>query len=163
MMPGISDWMSLGSWFWDSHQAVAFSIAPYNAGARRYGQEPINYPMMHCVWPMAIRSYTMLANNAKHLSYFNYGPSYAVTDGFWSEDDGCYPAVHKTNNHAGLVDDVLTPGRMRPSRVAMLYSTANEYWNAPSSFADKRATFLALSHEYFQPELVTEDQVREGA
>ncbi len=163
MMPGISDWMSLGSWFWDSHQAVAFSIAPYNAGARRYGQAPLNHPMMHCVWPATLRSYTMLGNNARHLSYFNYGPSYAVTEGFWSESEDSYRAVHVTNNRSALVDDVLANSQMRPSRVAMLYSMANEYWNAQSSFADKRAAFLALSHEYFQPELVTEEQVAAGA
>ncbi|MCE9532560.1 MAG: HEAT repeat domain-containing protein [Planctomycetes bacterium] len=163
VQPGISDWMSLGSWFWDSHQAVAFSVAPYNSGARRYGQEPLNYPMMHCVWPSTFRGYTMLANQVRHVSYFNYGPSYAVTEGYWSEDPGSYVAVHRTANRAAQVDDVLASSRMRPSRVAMLYSMSNEYWNPQSSFADKRATFLALSHEYFQPELVTEEQVESGA
>src|SRR5690349_20757126 len=107
VQPGISDWMSLGSWFWDSHQAVAFSVAPYNAGARRYGQEPLNYPMMHCVWPSAFRSYTMLAKQTRTISYFNYGPSYAVTEGYWSEDPGSYVAVHRTANRAAQVDDVL--------------------------------------------------------
>jgi len=163
VQPGISDWMSLGSWFWDSHQAVAFSVAPYNAGARRYGQEPLNYPMMHCVGPTTFRAYTMLANQVRNVSYFNYGPSYAVTEGFWSDDPGAYYAVHRTANRAALVDDVLASSRMRPSRVAMLYSMANEYWNPQSSFADKRAAFLALSHEYYQPELVTEEQVESGA
>lgn len=163
MMPGISDWMSLGSWFWDSHQAVAYSMAPYNAGARRYGQEPLNYPMMHCVGPSTYRSYTMLANQARYISFYNFGPSYAVTEGHWSENDGCYDAVQRTANRAALVDDVLAKATVRPSRVAMLYSMANEYWNPQSSFADKRASFLALAHEYYQPELVTEDQVNAGA
>lgn len=163
MTPGISDWMSLGSWFWDSHQAVAFSIAPYNAGARRYGQEPLNHPMMHCVGPSTLRAYTMLGNNARVLSYWAYGPSYAATEGYWSDSEGSYVQAHLINNRAAQVDDILARSQMRPSRVAMLYSMANEYWNAQASFADKRAAFLALSHEYFQPELVTEEQVASGA
>lgn len=163
MMPGISDWMSLGSWFWDSHQAVAFSMAPYNAGARRYGQEPLNYPMMHCVGPSTYRSYTMLANQARYISFYNFGPAYAVTEGHWSENDDCYDAVQRTANRAALVDDVLAKATARPSRVAMLYAMSNEYWNPQGSFADKRASFLALAHEYYQPELVTEDQVNAGA
>ena len=163
MTPGISDWMSLGSWFWDSHQAVAFSIAPYNAGARRYGQEPLTRPMMHCVGPSTLRAYTMLGNNARVLSYWAYGPSYAVTEGYWSDSEGSYEQAHLINNRAAQVDDILARSQMRPSRVAMLYSMANEYWNAQASFADKRAAFLALSHEYFQPELVTEEQVASGA
>lgn len=60
------------------------------------------------------------------------------------------------------MDDLLSSGTMRRSRVAMLYARSTEYWNPQSSFADKRATFLALSHEYYQPELVTEEQVADG-
>jgi len=127
------------------------------------GTEPASYPMMHCVWPAVIRSYTMLANNVKTISYFNYGPAYAVTEGFWSDSDGAYEAVHLTDNHAALVDDVLSVARMRPSRVALLYAMSTEYWDAQSSFADKRAAFLGLSHEYFQPDLITEEQILAGA
>jgi hypothetical protein len=163
MMPGVSDWMSYGSWRWDSHQAVAFSVAMYNGGARRYGKDPASFPMMHCVWPSDFRAYTMLANQVKYISFYNFGPSYAVTEGHWNDAEPCYTAVHNTANHAALVDDILATAKARPSRVALLYSIANEYWNPQSSFADKRALFLGLSHEYYQPELVTEDQVADGA
>ena len=162
LIPGISDWMTSGSWRWDSHQAVAFSVAPFNAGARRPGRSPLTFPMMHCVYPSDFRSYTMLANQVRSVSYWAYGPSYAVTEGSWSDFPACYSAVHVTNNRAALVDDLLSSGTMRRSRVAMLYARSTEYWNPQSSFADKRATFLALSHEYYQPELVTEEQVADG-
>jgi hypothetical protein len=167
MVPGISDWMSSGSWFWDSHQAVAFSVAPYNAGARRtgkeFGQPPLSFPMMHCVWPSFFRAYTQIANQCKLISYYNYGPDYEVTEGFWSSSDGARSVVHHINNQAAQVDDILSPGRMRPSRVALLYAMSTEYRWPQGSFRDKRATFLALSHEYYQPELVTEDQLEAGA
>jgi hypothetical protein len=165
--PGISDWMTGGSWCWDSHQSVAFSVAPYNAGARRYGKEfgqpPISFPMMHCVWPSFFRAYTQIANQCKLLSYYNYGPDYAVTEGFWSSSDWSRTVVHHVDNLAAQVDDILGPGRMRPSRVALLYAMSTEYRWPQSTFPDKRATFLALSHEYYQPELVTEQQIESGA
>lgn len=168
LTPGISDWMSLGGWRWDSHQAVAFSVAPYNAGARRYGEDfgqpPVSFPMMHCVWPSTFRSYTQLANQVKVISYWTYGPSYATTEGYWSDSAGSHHAVSLTNNRAAQVDDILAEGRMRPSRVAMLYARSSDYWRTSgASFADKRAAFLALSHAYYQPELVTEEQVAAGA
>ncbi|MEI7436830.1 MAG: NPCBM/NEW2 domain-containing protein, partial [bacterium] len=167
LTPGISDWMSNGSWFWDSHQSVAFSVAPFNAGARRYGkdfgQPPISFPMMHCVWPSLFRAYTQIANQCKLISYYNYGPDYMVTEGFWSSSDWSRYAVHHIDNQAAQVDDILGPGRMRPSRVALLYSLSTEYRWPQITFRDKRATFLALSHEYYQPELVTEDQIEAGA
>ncbi len=163
LMPGVSDWMSMGGWRWDSHQAVAFSVAPYNAGARRYGGKPVSFPMMHCVWPSHFRSSTMLANNVKYISYYNYGPIYMVTEGHWSNGYGGYATTGQINNRAAQVDDVLSPGYARPSRVAMLYARSTEYWHASSSFADKRAAFLGMSHEYFKPELVTEEQVEQGA
>ena len=163
LVAGISDWMSMGGWRWDSHQAVAFSIAPYNAGARRFGREPASYPMMHCVWPSVFRSYTMLANQTRIISYWTYGPVYAVTEGYWSPSYGGYAATNLTNNRAALVDDVLAHATIRPSRVAMLYTRSNEYWAPHTSFSDKRAAFLAMAHEYYRPELVNEEQIMAGA
>lgn len=168
LMPGISDWMSYGSWRWDSHQSVAYSVAPFNTGARRWNPDgssapPVSYPMMHCVYPNLIRSYTMLANQVKFMSYYTFGPYYAIPGDYWSEIPECYQATSLTANRAGQVDDVLSPARMRPSRVALLYAHSTEYWHSQSSYADRRAAFLALSHEYFQPELVTEDQIAGGA
>lgn len=164
LLPGVSDWMSQGGWRWDSHQAVAFSVAPYNSGGRVIGsRERLSFPMMHCVWPSTFRGYTMLANQVKHISYWTYGPSYAVTEGYWSDGFGHHQAVHTINNRAAQVDRILADGQMRASRVAMLYSRATEYWHAQSSFADKRAAFLVMSHIGYQPELVTEEQVLEGA
>jgi len=167
MMPGMSDWMSNGGWRWDSRQAVGYSVAQMNSGARRYGkdwgQEPASYPMMHCVGPSVFRAYTMLSNQVKHISYWTYGPSYAATEGFWSDSPGSYQQASFINNRAAMVDDVLPKARMRPSRVAMLYSMSNEYWDPNSSYGDKRAAFLTMSHEYYQPELVTEEQIADGA
>ncbi len=166
LMPGISDWMTGGSWNWDSHQAVAFSVAPFNAGARRYGadfgKQPVSFPMMHCVNPSLFRAYTQLANQCKFISYYNYGPDYEATEGFWSNGWQGYNVQH-VNNQAAQMDDILGPGLVRPSRVAMLYSHSQEIWWPQASFADKRASFLALAHEYYQPELVTEQQVADGA
>ena len=162
-MGGISDWMTQGSWRWDSHQIVAFSMAFFNAGARRHGQPPISFPMSHTAWPTPFRAYTLLANNAKTLSFWTFGPIYASPEGDWSEAPESYRAVNLTANRATYFDDILPSAAMRPSRVAMLYSHSNDYWSPGGpAFADKRATFLALSHEYFQPELVTEDQIAQG-
>lgn len=166
LMPGISDWMTGGSWNWDSHQAVAFSVAPFNGGARRYGADfgktPLSFPMMHCVAPSLFRAYTQLANQCKFISYYNYGPDYEATEGFWSQSE-CGDAVQHVNNQAARMDDILGPGTMRPSRVAMLYATSQDIWWPAWPFADKRATFLALSHDYYQPDLVSEEQIAAGA
>lgn len=169
VMPGISDWMveAPGGWFWDSHQSVAFSVAAFNGGARRYGADfgkpPISFPMMHCVNPSLFRAYTQLANQCKLISFYNYGPDYLGLEGAWSGSDWPRYTVHHLCNQASLADDILGPGSMRPSRVALLYAMSTEYRTPQVSFADKRATFLALSHDYYQPELVNEDQVAAGA
>ena len=166
LMPGISDWMTGGSWNWDSHQAVAFSVAPYNAGARRYGADfgkpPLSFPMMHCVNPTLFRGYTQLANQCKFISYYNYGPDYEATEGYWSHSWSGFNVQH-IDNQAAQMDDILGPGVMRPSRVALLYATSQDIWWPQWPFNDKRATFLSLSHDYYQPELVTEEQIAAGA
>jgi len=167
VMPGISDWMTGGSWWWDSHQSVAWSVAPYNAGARRYGADygktPTTFPMMHNVWPSIMRAFTQLGNNCKLISYYNYGPDYVVTEGMWSNGDGSRYNVNRVNNMSAKVDDILGPGHMRPSRVAQLYTMSNEYWAPATTFSDHRPTFLSLTHDYFSPDLITEDQIAAGA
>jgi hypothetical protein len=158
LMPGISDWFAYST---ESPQGDAFSAAFFNAGARREGQPPASISMMHCVRPSVFRTYTVLANNVRHISFYNFGPQFANGDN-WSECVWCYDGSAQLNNRAAQADDLLAAGRMRPSRVALLYSMANEYWEHGSSFKDKRAAFLVLAHEYFQPELVNEDQVAAG-
>ena len=176
LAPGISDFMSNGL-RWDSQQAIAFSVAPYHSGARVYpehaprgwpadalGPKPRSTIMMHCGWSAPIfNAYTQLANGVQRIGYYHFGPEYGATEWYWSEDPGAYYGPHKLGNRAAQVDGILGSARMRPSQVAMLYARSTEYWHAQASFADKRASFLGLSHEYYQPELVTEEQASTGA
>lgn len=167
LMPGISDWMTSGTWWWDGHESVAFSVAMFNGGARRIGVDagktPISFPMMHCVSPSLLRATIQLANNCKLISYYTYGPDYESTEGFWSHISWMPAVVGTLNNRAAQVDDILSPGSMRHGRVAMLWSASQDVWSPQATFTDKRAAFLAMGHDYFQPELITEQQVREGA
>jgi len=168
LMGGVSDFMSMSGWRWDSHESVAFSVAPFNGGARQYGanfgKPPLSLPMMHCGWPNVIRAFTQIANNVKYQSYWCWGPEYNMTEWYWSESPECYEAVASIAEHCSLVDDVIATGIMRDSRVAELFSMSSEYWGGQTAFTDKRPAFLALSHEYYKPYLVNEDQIaREGA
>jgi hypothetical protein len=161
LMPGISDWHWYGA---ESEQVDAYSAAIFNAGARRYGQPPASGSMIHVVHPSPLRSYACLANAVKYLSYYTFGPYVlGVAGDPWSHRLGCYAGCGPLDNRAAQIDDLLIPAVPRPSRVALLWSQANDHWNQKSSFVDKRTTFLGLSHEYFQPELVTEAQVLNGA
>lgn len=164
MLAGVSDGMTLGSWRWDSHQSVAYSVAPYNAGGRVIGRPRRNFPMMFCHWPSEFKVYTMLGNQCKAISLFWYGPQWAITEWYWADNEGSYHAASTLANRTALEADIIGPGVMRPSFVAMLYAHATEYWSGASSYADKRALFVALANAYYQPELVTEEQVvQEGA
>ena len=157
--PGVSDAMNLSGWRWDSEQAVAFSVAPFNAGGRPAAGPRKTWPMMHCDWPRTNRSYAMLANQVKTISYFWWGPEYNITEWYWSEFKACYGDVSLTCNRAAQVDDILAEASMRAGRVAMLWSYATEYWNSADAYSDRRAAFLALGQDYYQPELVTSWQV----
>ena len=182
LMPGISDWMSPynaraggwdgGQWRFVSHEAVGFSVAFFNAGARRYGADfgkpPVSRSMMHCVGPSLFRAYTMLGNQVKWISYYNYGPRVDHRGngrvGAWSGIPEAHYAVQQVNNQAAQVDDLLGPGVMLPSRVALLCGRSTDYYGGDmADRTSRRDLFLALSHEYYKPELVTEEQVAEGA
>ncbi len=160
LMPGISDWYTPSA---DSQQVNAYSMAIFNAGARRPGREPASMAMMHIVHPSPMRAHVTLANQAKYLSYYTFGPYYLGSGGdAWSERTECYTACSLINNRAAQADDILRSARLRPARVAMLWSQSGDHWHQAAAFKDKRAAFLALAHDYFQPELVTEEQVVRG-
>jgi len=161
LMPGTSDWYWAAA---EGQQVNAYSAAIFNAGARRYGQRPASISMMHIVHPSPLRSYATLANGVKYLSYYNFGPYVLGVGGDnWSHKPECYQACGPLDSQAAQVDDLLIPAVPRPSKVALLWSQATDHWNQRSSFLDKRRTFLALSHEYYQPDLLTEAQVLDGA
>jgi len=161
MMPGISD---RGADAGAGPLANAFQAALFNAGARRYGQAPVSKSVMHVCHPTVGRAYAALGTGVKYLSYFTFGPYYlGQASDPWSQRPWCYEAASKTDNRATQVADILGPGRLRPSRVAMLYARSTDYWHTGNTFFDKRATFVALAHEYYQPELVTEQQIAGGA
>lgn len=157
LMPGISDWHTGNT---ESPQVNAFSVAMFNAGARRPGLPPASVSMMHCVSTTELRSYVTFANNVKYISFFNFGPAYTGA-ACWSDSYASYTGTACLNNRLARVDDLAAPGLMRPSRVALLYPMSSDYWGHVN-ISDRRATFLALSHEYYQPEIVTEEQVADG-
>ncbi len=177
MMPGISDWMSPNvvftgeEWRFLTHETIAYSAAIFNSGARRsgadFGRPPVSRSMMHCVYPSLFRAYAMLAHQVKYITYYNYGPQYDDRGNrraaAWAGLPGPHFAVQQVNNQAALADDILGPGVLRPSRVALLYARSTEYYGWPEfDFTDRRALFFALSHEYYRPELVTEEQIAAG-
>lgn len=160
---GISDWMFYSTWRWDSHQAVAYSAELYNTGARRHGERPVSFPMMHCVAPTTFRAFTQLGAQVKVMCLYSYGPHYLNYPDSWAQADSCYDATARLTARSAPADDILSPGIRRPCRVALLYPHSTEYWSTEDSFDDRRATFLALSHDYYQPEVVSEQQIESGA
>src|SRR5262249_27244266 len=54
--------------------------------------------------------------------------------------------------------------RLRPTRVALLYSISSDYWQ-PFGYAhmlDRRGVYLALVHDQFLVDMVTEEDVMAG-
>jgi hypothetical protein len=160
LMPGVSDWSTAGT---GSEQVNAFNAAFFNAGARRFGDSPASKLMMHCVHPTTFRAYTCLANNVKYLSYYTFGPVFVQPyKDWWSDRYHGYPACSLVNNRITQIDDLVAPGLLRPSRVAMFYAMSAHYWG-DALVPDKRMAFMALAGDYYQPELVNEDHVAGGA
>ena len=157
-----------------THETLAYTVAFYNSGARQYGADfgkpPLSRAMMKCYWPSLFRAYTMLGNQVKHIAYPDFGPQMhpdtTGTDHPWAGRPLAHHAVGQVNNQAALADDLLGPGILRPSRVALLYARASDYYAVAMKdpvFGSRRALFLALAHDYYKPELVTEEQVAAGA
>ncbi len=185
VMPAFGDWMSPNYLFpkrdnnrFLTHETVAYVGALFNSGARRYGAEfgqpPRSHSMLITVHPSLFRAYTALGNQMKYIAYYNYGPRiYVYAEGgpnreSWSGIPVAHQVIGQVNNQAALVDDLLGPGTLLPSRVALLYARSTEYLAYIAGSADpicttRRGLFLGLSHAYYKPDVVTEEQIAAGA
>ena len=162
LMPGISDWMSLGGWRWTAIRRWPIRwpcSMPDGARARA-----VSYPMMHCVWPMDNSFIHHVGQPGEVSQFCALGPSYMSTEVYWNHIPEAYVGVHNTTNRAAQVDDILCQSGGHAAR-GLRCSTRfpPNTGMAHSSFDDKRAAFLGLSHGYFQPEMITEDQIADRA
>ena len=165
---GIEDWMGLQYMYgprytWEGFQLMGFQAAMVRSGSR--GEQPI----IAWITPsdatnLALKSSSALAQGAKHFFYWTYGPTATSTENYWSDLRGAYDGIVRMSRQLASAEHVIDPGAMRKARVALLYSISSDLWQ-PWGYIhmlERRATYLALVHDHYLVDLLTEEDVVAG-
>ena len=146
--------------------AIRFYVMPHSPG-----NNDTDFRLIH---------YAALGHGAKMIDHFSLGPQHYWTENYvdW-RDVSRYRQIHDIMREVGQVDDLLYEGRVRPAKVALLLSNTTDIWELawsddrynivddnPNSNAynfERQATWYALRHAQSPVDLVTEEDVLEGA
>jgi hypothetical protein len=157
-----------------SPQVVGYLASGLRAGAK-YDNLPIHmYVMPHSPGqiPSEFRQsfYTSVAHGARIINYFCATPS-AVgnTENYVdSYDLGMWKQIHRCTHEAGIFEDYVVDGSVRPAKVGLLLSSVDELVTGVNNFSlamhnnERKAIYYALRHSQVPVDFLSEDDVIEG-
>jgi hypothetical protein len=165
---GVEDWMGLQFMYgpsstWEGFQLMGFQSAIFRSASR--GEMPI----IAWITPsdernLRLKSASALAQGAKHLFFWTYGPTATSTENYWSDLPGAYPGMAHLGRAREFAESVIAPGKPRPTRVALLYSISSDLWQ-PFGYIhmlERRGLYFALIHDQYLVDLVTEEDIAAG-
>jgi hypothetical protein len=113
---------------------------------------------------LRLKAASSLCQGAKNFYYWTYGPTATSTENYWSDQPGSYPGMARLSRMLEFGEPIIAPGKPRPTRVAVLYSISSDLWQ-PFGYAhmlERRGLYLALVHEHYLVDLLTEEDVAAG-
>ncbi len=168
---GIEDWMGLQFMYgphatWEGFQLMGFQSAIMRSGAIS-GRGPL--PIIAWITPsdetnFRLKSASALCQGTKHFFFWTYGPTYTSTENYWSDLRGAYDGIATLARHLAFSEPVVHEGRLRPTRIAILYSISSDLWQ-PFDYVhmlERRGAYLAFVHAQHRVDFLTEDDIDAG-
>jgi len=165
---GIEDWMGLQYMYgpnstWEGFQLMGFQASIFRSGSR--GEMPI----IAWITPsdetnLRLKSASALCQGAKHFFYWTYGPTATSTENYWSDLRSAYDGVAAMARQLAAAEHIIAPGKMRKTRVALLYSISSDLWQ-PFGYVhmlERRLTYFSLIHDQYLVDMLTEEDIDAG-
>ncbi|QEG31827.1 Beta-galactosidase trimerization domain protein [Gemmata obscuriglobus] len=157
-----------------SPQIVGYLASGLRAGAK-YDDLPIHmYVMPHSPGqiPTEFRQsfYASIAHGAKMINYFCATPSaVGATENYVdSYDLKMWKEIYTCTHEAGVFEDYIVDGKVRPAKVGLLLSATDELITGVNNFSlavhnnERKALYYALRHAQVPVDFLSEDDVIEG-
>ncbi|QJW95226.1 type 1 glutamine amidotransferase family protein [Frigoriglobus tundricola] len=157
-----------------SPQIVGYLVSGLRAGAK-YDDLPIHmYVMPHSPGQVPnefrLSYYASLAHGAKMINYFCATPSaVGATENYVdSYDLPMWKQIYTCTREAGIFEDYVVDGKVRPAKVGLLLSSTDEVITRVNNFSlalhnnERKALYYALRHAQVPVDFLSEDDVIEG-
>lgn len=113
-------------------------------------------------WDIQARGFLEVGHGVKAMSFFNYGPYYAITSDANSQRPEIYEAIKRITFPTGAVETHVMAGKPAPGDVAQLLSVTGDIWRATRDnvFGKERAWLnLLLRHCNVRCDVLAEDDL----
>ena len=165
---GIEDWMGLQYMYGPRYTWEGFQLMGFQTSMMRSGSDA-TLPIIAWVTPsndtnFVLKASSALAQGAKHLFFWTYGPTCFGTENYWADLRGAYDGFARYARQLAQAEHIIAPGKLRKTRVALLYSLSSDLWQ-PFGYIhmlERRATYLALVHSQYMVDMLTEEDVIAG-
>ena len=167
-LAGIEDWMGLQYMYgpdstWEGFQLMGFQAAIFRSASRG------TLPIIAWITPsdernLRLKSASALCQGAKHFFYWTYGPTATSTENYWSDLRSAYDGIVHMTRKIAEAEPILSPGKLRRTRLALLYSISSDLWQ-PFDYVhmlERRGVYLSLVHEQYLVDMITEEDVEAG-
>tara|TARA_B100001971_G_scaffold204377_1_gene220442 strand:+ start:151 stop:3294 length:3144 start_codon:yes stop_codon:yes gene_type:complete len=157
-----------------SIQVMGYMVSAFRAGAK-YNNDPIHmYVMPHSPGntprDFRLSFYTVLAHGAKQINYFCASPDVVThsENHIAVDDTPMWKAVHDVTHEAGVIEDYIMDGKVRPAQVGLLLSSVDELiggmnnQNLAAHNNERKAIYYALRHSQVPVDFLTEDDLIGG-
>ncbi|NLF68395.1 MAG: hypothetical protein GX575_04990 [Candidatus Anammoximicrobium sp.] len=113
-------------------------------------------------WEIQARGFLEIGHGVKAISFFNYGPYYAITSDTNSHRPEVYEAIKRITFPTGAVETQVLAGQPAPADAAQLLSVTGDIWYATRDnvFGKERAWLnLLLRHCNVRCDVLSEDDL----
>ena len=157
-----------------SIQVMGYLVSAFRAGAK-YNNDPIHmYVMPHSPGntprDFRLSFYTALAHGTKQINYFCASPDVVTRseNHIAVDDTPMWKAVHDVTHEAGILEDYVMDGKVRPAQVGLLLSSVDELIGGINNQSlaahnnERKAIYYALRHSQVPVDFLTEDDLVDG-
>ncbi len=159
------DWMYSGkeSWGGGLYQRMAFLCDILRLSGAKHNLPLVFYNTMDSELGIRMKGLIVIAHGAKIIDYFMYGPTYAATENYWSDNISQYKGVAKVIRDIAKAEEMIYPGMPPKREVAIIYSTTDEIW-ASSSYKghEKQYLHIALAQDFYPADVLNETLTMES-
>jgi len=180
MLPGSPDWFKMGldnattlmwtedwmygpitAWGNGLYQRIGFLIDILRSAASTYGQPIGMYNTMDAGDNLRLKAFIAIGHGVKAIEFFDYGPTYAATENYWSDSESEYRGVAKIIRDVGKADDLIYNGQPPKAQAAVVDSTTAEIWMAKENTMplqqERQLIHIALNQDHYPADVLNED------
>jgi len=165
-MPWTEDWLGVNGWVALSLEHVGFLADLLRAGAR-YHNAPIGMYLVpvgnNNYLSTTQKTFSALGRGVTHINYFLYGPYYAATWDFYSENYNDLKAIGDATRKLAVVEADLAQAKYRQPQVAILWPMSTEVWQDSNIYnAERQLLWLLLDRNQIPVDFLEEEDLEAG-